>query len=533
MRRKLGAVAAVVVAVAAIGAAVAFAYPTSGYTIWTIAGTGQSCTGVCGDGGQAVDARLTNPTDVAVDQHGDLFIADDANEVVREVTPAGVISTVAGDGDECLTPTAACGDGGPATGASFHLLREIAVDSHGDLFISDESDNRVREVNATTHDISTVAGTGALCTTATCGDGSPAIAAQLGAPTGLAIDANGDLFISDTDDNRVREVIASNGSINASSDIATVAGTGTPCPDPTADPACGDGDLATAATLNAPFGIAVDSQGNLYIADSNDNRLREVVHSTGDIETIAGDGTPCSNPINGCGDGSALTANVQPDGIAIDSTGDVLMVDTLAEQIRELSATTGVVSTVAGIGTTCPASVDPCGDGGSAGDASFHHPQGVAFTPDGSVVVADTQDSRVRWLTGPQGGPTGATGTTGNTGNTGTNGTNGKNGSNGKTGPRGPAGKVELVTCVKQKHHKQKCTAKTVTGTVKFTIFARVFGASLSRRGEVYARGEATDVRGRISHLVLRDVRPLVRGEYTLTLRDRRGRTTRRAVLVR
>ncbi|HEY1739427.1 MAG TPA: hypothetical protein VGI86_11985, partial [Acidimicrobiia bacterium] len=271
MRRKRGMVAAVVLATAAIGAAVAFAYPTSGYTIWTIAGTGQSCTGTCGDGGQAVDAGLGNPSGVAVDDHGDVFIADDANNKVREVTPAGVISTVAGDGDECLTPTGACGDGGPATGASFHTLREVAVDGQGDLFISDELDNRVREVNAATHDISTIAGTGTLCSpsTAACGDGAAAISAQLGAPTGVAVDGSGDVFISDTDDNRVREVIASNGAVTPTSDIVTVAGTGTSCSDPTDDPACGDGSLATTATLNAPFGIAVDPQGNLYIADAN------------------------------------------------------------------------------------------------------------------------------------------------------------------------------------------------------------------------------------------------------------------------
>ncbi len=178
-------------------------------------------------------------------------------------------------------------------------MREIAVDSHGDLFISDESDNRVREVNATTHDISTVAGTGAPCTpsTATCGDGNLATAAQLTSPAGLAIDANGDLFISDSGDNRVREVIASNGAVNASSDIVDRRRDGhvhartRPPTRPVATAA-----LATAATLNAPFGIAVDSQGNLYIGDSNDNRLREVVHSTGDIETLAGDGTACSEP---------------------------------------------------------------------------------------------------------------------------------------------------------------------------------------------------------------------------------------------
>ncbi len=221
----------------------------------TIAGNGTY--GYIGDGGQATDAELADPAGLALDGKGDLFIADSANNVIREVNlTTGVITTVAGDGTYGGT-----GDGGAATQAELSNPAGVAVDSSGNIFIADEYDNEIREVSAATGDINTIAGDG---TYGFGGDGGQATDANLSDPSAVALDGSGDLFIADTDNDVIRELNLTSGV------ITTVAGT------PDVNDFTGDGGAPTAATLDGPVGIAVDSTGDLYIADTYNNAIREV-----------------------------------------------------------------------------------------------------------------------------------------------------------------------------------------------------------------------------------------------------------------
>jgi hypothetical protein len=220
-------------------------------TIATVAGTGTA--GYSGDGGQAMAATLRRPFSVAVDAAGDLFIADDRNNVVRKVDTNGVITTVAGNGAAGHT-----GDGGPATAATLNNPVGLAVDAAGDLFIADAGNNVVRKVG-TNGVITTVAGTGV---SGVSGDGGPATAATLNGPQGVAVDAAGDLFIADAGNNVVRKVAP--GGV-----ITTFAGTGVAS-------YSGDGGPATAATLDFPEGVAVGSAGNLFVADTDNSVVRRI-----------------------------------------------------------------------------------------------------------------------------------------------------------------------------------------------------------------------------------------------------------------
>ena len=215
-----------------------------------------------------------------MDAAGDIFFIDAYNDRIREVNHAtGVISTVAGKGFVSL-PYAYTGEGGPATAAELAWPSSVAVDAAGDLFIADYDANRILEVKNGL--ISTLVGNG---TAGYSGDGHQATAAELSHPSGIALDGSGDLFITDSYNDCVREV-AYNGTSYATSTITTVAGNGTAG-------SAGDGGLATAAELNGPSGIAVDSAGDLYIADYMESRVREVIYNetsytTSTITTLAG-----------------------------------------------------------------------------------------------------------------------------------------------------------------------------------------------------------------------------------------------------
>ena len=219
--------------------------------ITTYAGDGTY--GFSGDGGPATSAMLAAPEGVAEDTAGNLFIADSWNSNVRKVTPGGVISTVAGNGNPGYS-----GDGGPAASAMLNYPTGVAVDAAGNLFIADYGNDRIRMVTPSGI-ISTVAGNG---TAGFSGDGVPANSAQLNGPTGVAVDAAGNLFIADEHNNRVREV-------NPGGVISTVAGNGT-------GGYSGDGGPATSAELYYPAGVAVDTAGNLFIADFDNQRVRMV-----------------------------------------------------------------------------------------------------------------------------------------------------------------------------------------------------------------------------------------------------------------
>ncbi|WP_161967245.1 autotransporter-associated beta strand repeat-containing protein [Fimbriiglobus ruber] len=336
--------------------------PTA-YTITTIAGNGTH--GYNGDGGPATAAELANPLGTAVDAAGDVFIADQANARVREVSPSGVITTIAGNGTPGFS-----GDGGPATAAELDIPAYVAVDAAGDVFITENANNRVREVNAS-GTITTIAGNGSAGSS---GDGGPATAAELHSAEGVAVDAAGDVFFVEETGNRVREV-------SASGIITTIAGNGTAG-------FSGDGGPATAAELHDPFGVAVDAAGNVFIADLGNYSVREVSPS-GVITTIAGNGTPGFSD-----DGGPATAAElhDPFGVAVDAAGDVFIADASNNRVREVSAS-GVITTVAGNGTA-----GFSGDGGLAAAAELNNPEGVAVDATGDVFIVDQNNQRVREL---------------------------------------------------------------------------------------------------------------------------------------
>jgi len=334
---------------------------TSG-TITTVAGNGTG--GYNGDNIAATSAELYYPTGVAVDSAGNLFIADSSNYVVRRVDAStGFITTVAGNGHSGFS-----GDNGPATNASLALPSGVAVDGAGNLFIADMWNSRIRRVDATTRIITTFAGGG----TDGLGDGGLATSASLALPSGVALDGSGNLFIADWLSERIRRVDAVAGT------ISTVAGNGTAG-------FSGDGGPATSASLNQAYGVAVDGSGNLFIGDTDNNRIRRVDAATGTISTAAGSGSD--------GDGGPATSAllVAPSGIVADAAGNLFIADTSNSRIRRVDATTGAISTVAGNGAQAFS-----GDGGPATSASLGDPSGVAVDGSGNLFIADTNNNRIR-----------------------------------------------------------------------------------------------------------------------------------------
>jgi 3-keto-L-gulonate-6-phosphate decarboxylase len=248
----------------------------------------------------------------------------------------------------------------------------VAVDAYGDLFIADAGNNVIREVISATGIIITVAGNG---TAGYSGDGAAATAAQLNCPHGVAVDSSGDLFIADTGNNVIREVVQATGN------IITVAGTGTAG-------YSGDGAAATSAQLNSPYGVAVSSSGDLFIADTGNNAVREVVQAAGNIITVAGTGTAGYS-----GDGAAATSAELsgPVSVAVDASGDLFIADAGNNVVREVVQTTGYIVTVAGNGTA-----GYSGDGGSAISAQLNDPYGVAVDANGDLFIGDSGNNCIR-----------------------------------------------------------------------------------------------------------------------------------------
>lgn len=339
--------------------------------ITTVAGSGVE--GYGGDGGPAVAAELNWPYSVAVDFAGNLYIADYYNYRIREVTSAGVILTVAGNGTSGYS-----GDGGPATSAEIGGVYGLAVDSSGSLYINDFDASRVRKV--TSGVINTVVGNG---TVGYCGDGGTAASACLKWSYGLAVDTAGNLYIADTSNSRVRKV--SSGGI-----IRTVAGNGI-------GGYTGDGGPATSAELYGPFDVAVDVAGNLYIADPNPTGAEHIrkVTSAGIISTLAGTGQGAYGGDYGGDSGPATSARLNgPTGVAIDLAGNVYIADRSNNRVRKVTAT-GSISTVAGNGTA-----GFSGDDGPATSAELYSPSGVAVDMAGNLYIADTLNRRIRKVSG-------------------------------------------------------------------------------------------------------------------------------------
>jgi trimeric autotransporter adhesin len=306
-------------------------------------------------------SRLSNPSGVAVDSSNNLYIADTYNYRIRKVNGNGIISTVVGNGNSGYS-----GDGGAPTSAKISTPMAVAVDAARNLFVVDSGNHCIRKVG-TNNIIKTIAGNGVAGFS---GDTGFATNASLVSPQNATVDAIGNLFIADTGNNRIREV-GTNGV------IATVAGS-----------ALNDGDLATNATINSANGIAFDSAGNLYIADSSNNRIRKV-DTNGVITTVAGDGVPGYS-----GDGGAATnaSLKQPYDIASDAWGNLFIADSYNQRIRKVD-TNGIITTVAGIS---PRGFS--GDGGAATNAQLSTFYGVAVDGIGNLFIADTSNNRVRKL---------------------------------------------------------------------------------------------------------------------------------------
>jgi sugar lactone lactonase YvrE len=319
--------------------------------------------GFSGDNGSAVAAQLNGPQGLALDGAGNLYIADQNNHRIRKVTPAGIITTVAGTG----TP-GYFGDTGPATSAQLNFPQGIAVDTAGDLYIADKNNHRIRRV-APDGTITTVAGTGTAGTT---GDGGPATSAQLLNPLAVALDSTGNLYVADKS-SQVRKV-------DVSGNITHIAGTGT-------GGYSGDSGPASTAALSGPSGLAADFAGNLYIADTGNLRVRKI--STGGIiSTYAGNGTFGSSGDSGLAIDAQLAG---PVGVSVEYPNTLYIADLY--QVREVD-TSYIIHTVAGPGGTAFA-----GDGGPATLAQFSGNWGIvrdALGPAGNLYVADTQNYRVR-----------------------------------------------------------------------------------------------------------------------------------------
>jgi hypothetical protein len=426
--------------------------------ISTVAGTG-TCT-YSGDGGPATSANVSQPRGVDADNSGDIFIADTGNCVIREISAStGIISTVAGTGTCGYS-----GDGGPATSAMVNGPFGVAVDGSANILIADTSNCLIRKVSSFNVQISTVAGDHSLgCGYS--GDGTSATGAQINQPYSVAVDSSGDIFIADYSNSVIREVSASSG------DISTFAGVAVPDPNHsghmTGLPAySGDGYVATDAELGflnaTPYGsgMATDSSGNIFVADTANHAIRKVSASTGAITTVvgnglighSGDGGPAANAqlfyprdvaldgsgnifimdtgncvirkvtastgvittvagtppdssgnyyCNYSGDGGlATSAELNPidllipgGGVAVDSSGNIFIADTGNGVIREVSASTGIITTVAGLANSVNVGG---GDGGPATSATLFSPYGVAVDGSGNIFIADTYDFAIR-----------------------------------------------------------------------------------------------------------------------------------------
>ncbi|HUD39916.1 MAG TPA: RHS repeat-associated core domain-containing protein [Streptosporangiaceae bacterium] len=374
------------------------------YYLYVVAGRNSSSCTIGFDGKAATGSNLWSPTSVR-DPNGNLYITDSGNNRVQEVAgtthtefgqsmTADFVYTVAGNASGTGGDS---GDGGPATSALLNDPGSLWVDSSGDLYICDTDNNEVREVSASTFNISDLAG-GNGKTLATVGDGGPAVSSGLASPRGIASDAHGDIFIADTSNNRVQEIADYShtqfGIAMTAGDIYTVAGSAAGTGGDG-----GNGGLATSALLSGPEGIAVDSSGDLYIADTNNHQIREVSASTGDISAIAGNGTSGDSG-NG---GSATSAELNvPAAVAVDATGDIFIADPGNDEVQEVSATGGthygISMTIGDIykidGT--PGTSGDSGDGGPATSAQLYQPSGVAVDAAGDIYISDTGNNRIQ-----------------------------------------------------------------------------------------------------------------------------------------
>lgn len=340
-------------------------YTSYGQIVKTVAGGGE---GYAGDSSAATAAELHWPKDVKSDTLGNLFVADANNNVIRKISTSGTITTVAGNGAQAGSGSGSFGgDGGPASAAALYDPSGVFVDKRGNIYIADHLNNRIRKVG-TNDTINTIAGTGTAGYT---GDGGPASAATLNQPAKVTFDRWGNMYIADAGNNCVRQILPND-------TIITVAGTGVAG-------YSGDGGAATAAQLNHPSDVAVDTLGYIYIADMYNHAIRKVDFS-GNITTIAGTG------IRGFRDTVAATSALlyDPSGIALDDSGNIFISDLGNARIRKIDSA-GLMTTVAGTGTS-----GYNGDYMAARNTWIQFPEGLTIARSGFLFFADQGNNRIR-----------------------------------------------------------------------------------------------------------------------------------------
>lgn len=334
-------------------------------TIHNVAGNGVP--GYSGDGGPATSAKLYNPTSIAVEDDGTIFIADTTNERIRQVFPGGGIRTIAGNGTSGFA-----GDGGPASNARIGRPWGIGVDDDGNIYFAELLNQRIRMVERATEKIFTFAGTGQF---AFCDNVAPQNACFKN-PTNVDYDPVADaLFVGDSGNQRIRKIPLGGGN------VTTVAGIGFIGFE-------GDGGPATQARFNGPGGIAVHPSFGIFVSDEMNFRIRRVAPGANPlISTYAGNG----NQQHGGDGGPATAAKLHgPVAIKADEFGNLYIADTLNQRIRKINST-GVITTVAGNGNS-----GFSGDGGQATNATMTSPAGVAADRNGNVYFSDTSNNRVR-----------------------------------------------------------------------------------------------------------------------------------------
>ena len=337
-------------------------------TITTFAGSGTQ--GYSGDSGQATAAELYRPYGLCFDTVGNLYFAEDFNNVLRKVTPTGIISTVAGNG----TPGYA-GDGSAATAALLNSPNGITIDKGGNIYIADGQNSVIRKINPIGI-ITTIAGNG---TQGYSGDGGPATSANLKGPSDVIIDNNLNIFIADAGNHCIRK-------INPAGIISTIAGNGT-------HGFSGDGGPATAALFYTINSIVFDKGGNLYVADAGNLRIRKI-NTSGIVTTIAGIGI---NTWSGDG-GPATAAGIGSiPGIAVDTSDNIYIADGNHGRVRKIDHSGGIITTIAGDGTLCGFG----GDGGPATNAQLCNPYKITIDKNGRLYFSDAINNRIRRLTAP------------------------------------------------------------------------------------------------------------------------------------
>ncbi|MEK7432285.1 MAG: NHL repeat-containing protein [Cyanobacteriota bacterium] len=332
----------------------------------TIGGNG---TAAFSDNAIATNGNVNLPTGIAIDSSRNLYIADTANHRIRKIDIDGSITTIAGTGTGTFS-----GDGGLATSATINNPNGLAVDKLGNIYIADTSNNRIRKIDASSGNITTIAGTG---TPSFSGDSGLATSATINNPNALTLDSLGNIYIADTINNRIRKIDVSSGN------ITTIAGIGTGA-------FSGDSGQAGSAEINNPKGLALDASDNIYIADTSNSRIRRIDFSTGIITTVAGTGSASFS-----GDGGLATSATinNPNSLSIDKTGNIYIADTTNHRIRRIDFSSGNITTVVGSST-----------GGSFGASDFlqgtssilNLPSGVAVDSSSNIYLADTSNNRIR-----------------------------------------------------------------------------------------------------------------------------------------